>query len=92
MSRFLVTFQSNDPNESSAIISSIKQLGAWAKINKCTYCIKCDINRTVDVRESIIGNKNLTDKFILFVTNITNSGWASYKLPKEVAAWLKNKD
>ena len=90
MNRFLVTFQASDPNDSSAIISNIKQLGAWARINEFTYCIKCDMTRAIDVRESILCNKN--SNFRLFVTNITNSGWASYGIPQEVADWLKNKD
>ena len=90
MNRFLVTFQASAPNDSSAIISNIKQLGAWARINEFTYCIKCDMSRAIDIRESILGNMNID--FRLFVTNITNSGWASYGLPQEVADWLKNKD
>lgn len=91
MNRYLVTFSEfRSENERQDIINSIKQLGGWARINDYTYCIKCNHSSTVSVRESILGNKNV--KCRLFVLNISHSAWASYGLPSEVSAWLKEKE
>lgn len=91
MNRYLVTFSEfRDESERQDIINSIKQLGGWAKINDYTYCIKCEHSSTVSVRETIL--TNCKGRFRLFVVNISHSAWASYRLPSEVSAWLKEKE
>lgn len=91
MNRYLVTFsEASNDRERQDIINSIKQLGGWARINDYTYCIKCNHSSTVNVRESILAN--LQGKYRLFVVNITHSAWASYGLPIEVSAWLKENE
>lgn len=70
------------------MVERIKGFGSWARISNNAWCIKSDSKNTVDIRDSL--KSLLTEnKERLMVLNISDSAWASYYIPKEVTAWLK---
>lgn len=90
MGLFLVTFFISDNNGDleNQLVARIKEQGAWARITPTTWCIKADNITTAQLRDSLLLENNRDIR--LFVTEITDSSWASYFLPQEVANWLKN--
>ena len=92
MNKFLITFQTKTPEESSSVVGGIKDSGKeWARINNWTYCIKSSLGKAADVRESILScikfdtRKNLK----LYVVDVTESSWATYGLPSEITTWIR---
>lgn len=88
MKIFLIIFQSDDKAVCNQLVERIKGFGSWARISNNAWCIKSDSKNTVDIRDSL--KSLLTEnKERLMVLNISDSAWASYYIPKEVTAWLK---
>ena len=89
MNIYLITFQMADIERSGLMISSIKSYGVWARITETTWCIKAADKTTAEIRDNLNSKVSLRNSERLMVVNITNTSWASYYLPKEVADWLK---
>ena len=89
MKIFLVVFQST-ANDKDKIIVQIKAFGSWARISETTYAIKCEDIFTANIRDSL--SEKFPGDVRFFVIEITDSAWASYKLPKAVTDWLKDRD
>ena len=89
MSIFLITFQMSSEARNNEMIKAIKMDGPWARITDTTWCVKAENTTTSEIRDKLNNRVQLNNTEKLFVVNITNSAWASYYLPKEVADWLK---
>ena len=88
MEIFLIIFQTDDENVSNQLIDRIKGLGSWARISYNVWCIRSYSKNTVDIRDSLKGLlTNNSER--LMVLNISDCGFASCYVPKEVTAWLK---
>ena len=74
-----------------AMINCIKEYGLWARITSRTWYIKSDNTTTAKIRDNLNSKLTLNNTERLMVVNVTNSPWASYYLPKEVAQWIKDK-
>ena len=90
MNIFLITFQMADEDRSRSMVNYIKEYGVWARITNTTWCIKTTDKTTADIRDNLNSKYALQNNERLMVVNITNSPWASYYLPKDVAEWLKD--
>lgn len=86
MKKFLVVFPANIP-EQDLIVRRIKTVGPWARITPSSWCVKKDNISTSWLRDFLSAGLNGEN---LFVIDISDSSWASYKLPRDVANWLKN--
>ena len=91
MKIFLIVFELFDRNRINDMIGAIKEYGSWARICSNSWCIKVSDKTAADVRDSLSDRIPLQNTDRLLVVNITNSAWASYYLPKDVAEWLKEK-
>lgn len=90
MSIFLVILQISDSNRQSQMVSFIKENRPWARITQNVWCIREeDGKKTADIRDALNSKLPLQSSERLMVMNISQSTWASYNLPKEVADWLK---
>lgn len=89
MNIYLIAFQMADNNRSLQMINNIKEYGLWARITSTTWCIKVADKTTAEIRDNLNSKSSLQRNERLMVVNITNSPWASYYLPKDVADWLK---
>lgn len=89
MNIYLIAFQMADNNRSLQMINNIKEYGLWARITSTTWCIKVADKTTAEIRDNLNSKSSLQSNERLMVVNITNSPWASYYLPKDVADWLK---
>lgn len=92
MNVYLITFQdTGDEARGLRLVAAIKSYGSWARITPFTWCVKTmDDKTTAIIRDEINEKCRLQDGERLFVVNITNSPWASFYVPKEVADWLKD--
>lgn len=81
MNAYLIIFESID----SEPINRLKKMGAWAKIVTNGYVIVSGLNMA-EIRNNLYQDSNVKK---VFVINVTNRGWASYGLSKEVTDWLK---
>lgn len=90
MNIFLIIFQMADDDRTSIMVNNIKEYGVWARITSTTWCIKTTDKTTADIRDNLNSKYSLQNNERLMVVNITNSPWASYYLPKDVAEWLKD--
>lgn len=87
-SLILISFNlANSSTHYDEVISNIKRQGTWARITPNTWCVKNSNFSAGDIRDEISHLFGADDR--LFVVDITNSEWASYYLPREVAQWLK---
>lgn len=87
MSRLLVTFEVENELRTS-LIEQLKKLGSWARITANTWCVLSDDKNTIIIRDTL--KDAVGDNGRLFVVNITDSAWASFRIPKEVTDWLKD--
>lgn len=83
MKAFLVVVE----NINNTNIRRIRAYGAWARIASNCYVIisgktASEVRDELCEDSEMMGNK-------LFVVDITNKGWGSYGIDKEVAEWLK---
>lgn len=90
MNIYLITFQMTDSGRIRTLTDYIREYGIWARITDTTWCIKASDKTTAEIRDNLNSRCPLQNTERLMVVNITNSPWASYYLPKEVAEWLKN--
>jgi len=86
MKLFLVTFAAREQVQGQ-LVERIKKQGAWARITPFTWCIKTDNISTFQLRDIL--SEGLTNEKLL-VVDISNSSWASFFLPSNVANWLKS--
>lgn len=87
MSRLLVIFEVEKELRTS-LIEQLKKLGSWARITANTWCVLSDDKNTIIIRDTL--KDAVGDNGRLFVVNITDSAWASFRIPKEVTDWLKD--
>lgn len=86
MRLYLVTFDVPDAQRVD-FVNKLKAQGSWARITPTSWCLKVE-NRTVaQLRDTL--SEGLNDSEKIFVVDVTNSSWASYFLPPEVANWIK---
>lgn len=90
MNIYLITFQMAEARRSESMVNCIKEYGLWARITPSTWCIKAANLTTAEIRDNLNSKMPLQNNERLMVVNMTNSPWASYYLPKEVAEWLKD--
>ena len=83
MKAYLIIFECQDSTE---IIRRIKDIGYWAKIAENSFAVISD-ETSSNIRTSLYQNINVNK---IYVVNITNCGWSSYGLSKEVTDWLKS--
>lgn len=86
MKMYIIAFFANDLL-SSSIRSRIKERYAWARLNDNTYIIKANNINTNIIRDDI--SDNINGDYRLFVTEVTNSSWSSYKVPTNITNWIK---
>lgn len=88
MEILLIIFQTDDENTRNKLIERIKKFSYWARISDNAWCIKSRSKTTVDIRDSL---KDLftNNSERLICLNITDSGFASCYIPREVTTWLK---
>lgn len=91
MNIYLITFEFTDSNQINNMVGAIKEYGSWARICRNTWCIKVGEKTTAEIRDALSERIPLQSTDRLLVVNITNSAWASYYVPKDVADWLKDK-
>lgn len=91
MNIYLISFWIVDENRARSMVGFIKEYGKWARISPSSWCIKADDLKTADIRNNLNQKLPLLDNERLIVFNVTNSAWASYNLPENVADWLKDK-
>lgn len=87
MSRLLVTFEIEDGLRAT-LIEQLRKLGSWARITANTWCVMTEDKNTVIIRDAL--KDAVGENGRLFVVNITDSAWASFRIPKEVTNWLKD--
>lgn len=83
MKAYLIIFEGADHAD---IIRRIKDNGYWAKIAENCFVILSDSNSS-QIRTNLYQDINITK---VYVINITNCGWSSYGLSREVTDWLKD--
>lgn len=83
MKAYLIIFEGQDYIE---IIKRIKNTGYWAKIADNSFIVLSDSSSS-DIRTNLYQNIRVNK---IYVVNITNCGWSSYGLSKEVTDWLKS--
>lgn len=91
MSLYLITFQMDSTERSHTMVNCIKEYGLWARVTLSTWYIKSENTTTAKIRDNLNSKCPLNDSERLMVVDITNSPWASYYLPREVAEWIKDK-
>jgi hypothetical protein len=82
---------SNDERRQK-MVEVIKSRGKWARITPTVWCLKVENNTSAEIRDFLKLKYSINEDERVMVINITNSGWASYNLSKEVADWLKEKE
>lgn len=87
MENYLIIFQSDKEDVRNRLIERIKRFKLWTKITDCAWLVKSDSNDSVDIRNSLKGLL-FNDNGQLIVFNITDSGLASYAIPKVVTSCL----
>lgn len=92
MKLYLITFELVGDDRQQRMVSAIKEYGIWARITNYTWCIKAENKTTAEIRSTLNEKCPLQSEDRLMVVNITNSAWASYYLPQEVADWLKKEE
>ena len=71
------------------LIEYIKSLGSWAKPLYSVWFV--DTNKTVaEIRDGVMRHIDSNDKIFVAKWD-TESGWASYNLPKSVTDWLRSR-
>ena len=83
MNAYIIVFEGTN---SISIIQRLKSFGLWARITHNCYVIVCDMIAS-DLRDFLYKDNSGIDR--VFVVNITNKGWGSYGLNKNVTDWLK---
>lgn len=91
MNIYLIAFQMVSGERRNALVSHIKEYGIWARITESVWCIKVADKTTAEIRDFLNAKSAIQSDERLIVINITNSSWASYYIPKDVAGWLKEK-
>ena len=87
MKMYIIAFLADD-SLSSSIRNRIKERYAWARLNDSTYIIKANNISTTIIRDGI--SDNIVGDYRLFVMEVTNSPWSSYKIPSNITSWLKD--
>lgn len=83
---YIIAFLADD-SLSSLIRTRIKDRYAWARLNNNTYIIKANNTSTSAIRDGI--SDNIIGDYRLFVMEVTNSPWSSYKVPSNITNWIK---
>ncbi len=87
MNTFLVTYTLDNSTESyDAISSRLKRYPNWAKLFARVWIIRTSRSskRIRDELSDVIEGKGK-----IVVINITDSAWATYKIPDNILDWMK---
>ena len=71
------------------LIRYIKSLGSWAKPLYSVWLVDTDKTAS-EIRDGAMRHIDNNDKLFVAEWN-TDSGWASYNLPKSVTDWLRSR-
>ena len=90
MKIYLIAIQMLSEGRRTRSVRIIQSIGGgWARITNTAWCIKVANTTTAEIRNKITSQLDIQSDERLIVVDITNSSWASYYLPKDVADWLK---
>lgn len=91
MKLYLVVFKmaDNDGERYNTMVDVIRRCKRWARITDTCWCIGSNIKTTAEMRDLLRFACPLASDERLFVTNITESPWASMNIPEDVADFLK---
>lgn len=82
----------SDATRHLQMVNNIKENRQWARISNNAWCVRGEDNATTaELRDNLNARLPINEAERLMVINITQSAWASYNLPREVADWLKEK-
>lgn len=82
MKMFLVAFDGEAP----LLVERLKRLGSWARVTENAYCVKRQCKSPVDLRELLLEKGEAAR---MLVADMTDCQWATYKMPRPVAEWMK---
>lgn len=87
MNTFIVSYDLLNKSifDYSRLIEYIKSYGTWAKPLESFWIIKT-YKSILEVRDEISRQVAVNDKIMVF--DVTNKGWASFNLSKEITDWL----
>lgn len=91
MKLYLINFQMADYNGKryNAMVDVIKRFKYWGRLTDTAWCIGSEVNTTAEMRDLLLFACPITSNERVFVTNITDSPWASMNIPNEVADFMK---
>ena len=80
----LIIYKLNPNVDDAPIVEKIKSFSNWAKITDNCWIVLTEktSGAVIDDFKDIITGK-------ILVINVTNQGWGSYALSKEVTDWMK---
>lgn len=87
MNTYLVTYLlDNTESDYSRISAKIRSFPHWLKLYPRTWLIRSNMS-TRRVRTLL--SDSIDGKGTIFVMNVTDSSWASYRLDNDITDWLK---
>lgn len=87
MDTFLVTYTLDDPIEFYDVISSeLKNYPRWAKLFSNVWIIRAS-SSSKKIRDEL--SDVIEGKGKVIIINVTDSPWATYKIPNNVLDWMK---
>ena len=92
MNGFFVFFDSELDDENHTIDNIMYGFPRWAKLQNCAWFC-CFDGLASDVRDRITRSlkQNHEDQISVLVINVTDCGWATYKVPKNITDWMRNR-
>ena len=90
MNTYLVSYDLGLPetyNDYKILIEYIKSYSRWAKPLQSVWFIKTEKN-VAQVRDEIKALVDSNDKIL--VINVTQKGWGTFHVSKDVTDWMKN--
>jgi len=90
MNTYLVSYDLGLPetyNDYKILIEYIKSYSRWAKPLQSVWFIKTD-KTVAQVRDEIKALVDSNDKIL--VINVTQKGWGTFHVSKDVTDWMKN--
>lgn len=87
MKSFLITFTLQGDGSYDHFVNQIRSYGKWARITPYTWIVISD-RRASEIRTEL--QEAVDGDCTVFVIEVTSSPWASYRINKDVADWLKD--
>lgn len=94
MQAYLISFVSVDETNRHLVFQLVDSFSDWAKINESTWIVLSAKTNT-DIRDLLSTSMNTwqedAQKTPFIVMNVSNCGWASHALDREITSWMKKK-